>query len=308
MEAKTVDITVTMNQRETFLEKWKTEEEERSRSEHQVVLGWLEVKDWEQENELDHLHGLQHKDSCHWIFNNKKVRSWHQSNNKESTLWLTGKPGAGKTLLLSHDRLMILIKTGKSVLSAAIVHKLKQDQQTRVVYYFCRYGMNQSSANIHVLRSLAAQLLRGNHDCTTHIYYEFIRQDRPPSIPQLRNLFQFLFTVMPSVRIVIDGVDELVQSEQDLLLREILSLSDQRKTACTCKLLISSRDTTQIAIRMAKRPTLHLSQERPELKAAIKSFISDELRDLRPTLDDMIVDNNTIVELEKELIEKADGS
>jgi hypothetical protein len=59
---------------------------------------------------------------------------------------------------------------------------------------------------------------------------------------------------------------------------------------------------------MAKRPTLHLSQERPELKAAIKSFISDELRDLRPTLDDMIVDNNTIVELEKELIEKADGS
>ncbi|GIJ89554.1 DNA-directed RNA polymerase II subunit RPB1 [Aspergillus pseudoviridinutans] len=289
-EAKTTVILQATDRRRKMLEEWTKSEEDRSMSQLQAVYNWLQVKDWEQEDELDRLHSLQHKDSCDWIFQNHKTRSWIRTGSEESVVWLTGKPGAGK-----------------SVLSATIVYFLKLEDRSKVLYYFCGYQSFQNQTKAHPLRSLLAQFVRCNPECASYIYHEYLQKGHGPSIAQLRRLLQFTLTTISSVRIIIDGVDELPDREQEQILSNILPLATSRNPAAVCKILISSRDTVLIAARMSKRSTVNLSRERPAIDAAIESFISHELTFLRKSLEDMDIDDDTMKDIKNELIEKADA-
>jgi hypothetical protein len=99
-EAKTVNITEAADRRRKVLEEWEKNEEERSVSQFQTIISWLQVEDSEQEDELDRLYSLQHQSSCAWIFKNNKILSWIRLGREESVVWLKGNPGAGKQRLL----------------------------------------------------------------------------------------------------------------------------------------------------------------------------------------------------------------
>ena len=95
-EANAIDIAEAREQRKRAIEEAARQEEERSIIQFQAALAWLEVKDYQQDDELDHQSSLHHADSCNWILKNKRAASWMQLGNKEPVLWLKGKPGAGE--------------------------------------------------------------------------------------------------------------------------------------------------------------------------------------------------------------------
>ena len=81
------------------LEEISKQESTRRASQLQSVLNWLDIKDDEQENELEKLTRRCHPGSCNWIVKNAKLKSWMRFGLDQSILWLKGKPGSGMSFL-----------------------------------------------------------------------------------------------------------------------------------------------------------------------------------------------------------------
>lgn len=158
-----------------------------------------------------------------------------------------------------------------------------------------------------MLRSLVVQLLEGHPYCTAYIYDTYFREGLSPSITQLRSILRFLLDVIQSVIIVIDGVDKLPESDQDRFFSEFLSFPGYKSSNKNCRILISSRDTELISSRIGKWLKVHLSREHSALNASIQMFISDQLEVIRAPFWDLDIDNSTMIDLQRELLEKADG-
>ena len=198
--------------------------------------------------------------------------------------------------------------SGKSVLSSIIIRFLQHDKHSVVLYYFCNYYSSSFKKNSHVLRSLVAQLLRHNRDLSAYVYDEYICQGLTSSVPQLKKLIPTLLLSIPSVRIVIDGLDEFEQKDQSEILNDVIPFASASDTGAVCKVLIASRDISLISKRLSKRSIISLSgKERTDVDAAIQSFVQHSLIDIRRNLKDMNVDNSITTKVEHDLIEKADG-
>lgn len=98
LETNRTSFSDVISRRRKALGEFIENEEQRSIREFQAVLSWLRIEDDTQDNELDRLHSLKHRDSCVWMFKKRKVRSWFRVGHEEPIIWLTGKPGAGKYL------------------------------------------------------------------------------------------------------------------------------------------------------------------------------------------------------------------
>ncbi|KAL2802256.1 hypothetical protein BJX63DRAFT_438048 [Aspergillus granulosus] len=260
-----------MDRRERRFEEWKRAEQARTQSRLESVLAWLDVKDG-QEDELDRLHALQ----------------WREAGRESPVIWLTGKPGAGK-----------------SVLSASIIHTLKHEPGTEVPYYFCSYGAPGPTTYTSLLKALTAQLVRGNPSRAAYIHRECIQKGLLPSNRQMKQVLNVLFATAVGARIVIDGVDELESGQQEEVLNYLTALTSTHRAESDCKVLISSRDTGLIAERIGNSPTIHL-REASAVHGAIKGFVHHELSVLR-SIFGITNNDDTLEELETEIINKADG-
>ncbi|KAL3453194.1 hypothetical protein BJX65DRAFT_116927 [Aspergillus insuetus] len=256
----TTTIIEMMEQRERRLEEWRKADKSHTQSRLQSVLAWLDVKDG-QEDELDRLYGLQYEGSCSWVFANNKIRRWREAGRENPVVWLTGKPGAGK-----------------SVLSACVIQTLKQDPMTEVPYYFSSYGAHGPTTFNKFLKTLTAQLIRGNPSRTAYIYSECIQKGFSPSIHKLKQVLHVLLSTTAGARVVVDGVDELEPS----------------------------RDTGLIAERIGRCQTVHLKSETSAVQSAIQAFVRHELSVLRSIFGSLDTDD-ALEELERDLIDKADG-
>ncbi|KAJ5704064.1 DNA-directed RNA polymerase II subunit RPB1 [Penicillium malachiteum] len=275
--------------RRKVLHEFREDEQRRSTRELQAVLSWLRIKDDKQENELDHLHGLKHKGSCAWIFKKKKTRAWFRSGREHPVVWLTGKPGAGK-----------------SVLSATVVQVVKHNN-FQALYFFCGLHQSDKQAALSAFRSLVAQLSRANSDCASYVYLNHIQNGHQLSLPRMKEILQSALPSMGPVRIVLDGLDELLLEEQEKLLKSILPLLHSEDLERTCKLLLSSRDTANISVHMSRISKIDLNREQRSRDPAIESFIKEELATLRASFDDMNIDGELVEDIEKDMIDKADG-
>jgi hypothetical protein len=308
-EAKTADIVEAASFRVKMKEQMREQELERTITRLQTALAWLDAKDEDQENELDRLRSRIFQHSCDWIQRQNEAKSWMSIRGSHPVLWLISKPGAGQFPSGDCDNPLILIHAGKSTLSATIVQFLLQDRHSAVLYYLCNHQSSESTDSAHVLRTLISELLRLNNDLAEHIYDEHITKGNAPSVPRLKQLLQTLISVVPSTRIIIDGVDELESRCCSQVLNDVLALVTVPKSKVICKLLISSRNTFTISKVMSKYPTLNLDNERHLLDPSITSFVHHGLSDMRRRLGQtQQVDNHVYEEVAQTLIEKAEGN
>jgi hypothetical protein len=139
------------------------------------------------------------------------------------------------------------------------------------------------------------------------VYDEYICQGLASSAQQLKKLIRTLLLGIPSVRIVIDGLDEFEPKDQSQILNDILPLASTNDGGAVCKVLISSRDINPITKHLSRKSTISLSKERAVVNSAIQSFVQHCLLDIHRNLDDMNIDISILAEVEHDLIEKADG-
>ncbi|KAK2802065.1 hypothetical protein FQN51_004975 [Onygenales sp. PD_10] len=308
-EANSIDIARAQEWREKASEDMRKQEEARSHTQFNAVLAWLDVKDYEQEEELDWHSSLCHNGSCDWIQNHSTIKPWLCPGDQNLILWIKGKPGAGwfsVRLLTASTASDTECATGKSVLTSVMVRSLENDPVFTVLYYFCSYYSTQNNKSSHILRSLTAQILRRNVDLSSYVYDEYIKNGLSPSLRQLKRLLPVLLSAVNHVRLVIDGIDEFPEKDQKQIISDLIPLACVAATGAECKLLFSSRDIQPISRTLARQRTVSLSDERKAIDGAIKSFIRDNLTDATPHFRGKGLES-IIDTVEEELIQKANG-
>ncbi|CAH0046236.1 unnamed protein product [Clonostachys solani] len=138
--------------------------------------------------------------SGRWLFGNPCFQRWLDLNYCDTPLiWLTGIPGAGKTILAS-------------VVIDELISKAK-NKDIAIAYFFCKYGDKSRNSFLAILRSLLIQLLPKTPDLLSYIYEKAaMSSDSVLSSPELaKDLLEILINNCAKNRtifLVLDGIDE----------------------------------------------------------------------------------------------------
>jgi hypothetical protein len=276
-------------------------ESERRDRQLQDCISWLAIDDRSQEDALDKLSQRRQAGTCEWVLKSSKLRTWIENQNEEPVLWLKGIPGAREFALLFAFHQFITISRQER-LTCRIIQDLRENPDLSTIFYFCNSHRGEGDLCSQVLRTLILELLRSQPHLTTHIYENYTRQLRTPSLGQIKKLLPDLLSAVSSTRIVFDGLDECQEKDQKAILTELLSAV--KSSTAPSKLFISSRAETFISKALRKRPTISLTEkiERKKLDEDIQEYVKYSLKGLRDSFPGTLVDD-----VEKIVVKKAHG-
>ncbi|RDW87034.1 uncharacterized protein DSM5745_03676 [Aspergillus mulundensis] len=141
---------------------------------------------------------LRHPLTGLWLTDGNEFQTWLHSQNGK--LWLSGIPGAGKTVLAG------------SMIEECLKKALHGCRAC--CFFFCDYQEPQTQDPINILSSLASQLARQNDEAFEILaaYYASLHPQKGlPSTPDLASLIDTLSemsAVFDQVLMVVDGLDE----------------------------------------------------------------------------------------------------
>ena len=195
----------------------------------------------------------------------------------------------------------LLIKNlGKSVICSKLIEHIQGKSKMVVIFYFFSRHQNLQKHATEVLRSFASQLLAANTDLAPYILENFANNGQRPTKKNLGVILEKMIASLPTIRIVIDGLDECPQSEQEEIIEDLLRI--RGRVSGACKVLFSSRKHRTISKYLQSKPTLRLDDNAENVNATIASFVQPRLQYLRTGFDPIIVD-----ELGSQLLSKANG-
>ena len=260
--------------------------ERRRRSKHvHAVVSWLSSAEADQEDFLHNMANKRQADVCDWILSDDNISSWIGEGPERETVWLTGKPGAGKSFLCS-----------------MIVDHLTAHDEYTTLYYFCgrlpTNGRGGADCAI-VMRTLAVQLVRQNLDIASLIHEAHLEKASSRSSSAIKQLLVDVQANVKPIRVVLDGIDECEPHVQKDIIRNLLDI--QRVGSKCLKVLISSREEPTVRTSMKKTFTLALNDKTTD---ALKRYIQSKVTELQNTNP---LSNHDLRQAEKFLQAKADG-
>ena len=211
------------------------------------VFSWLSAAEKSQEDYLHVLAERRHPDTCSWLIDDEQIYPWIGDAQSNPVIWLTGKPGAGK-----------------SICASFLVQHLQTFEDKTCLYYFCSHGssendLSESESCELILRTFAAQLLLHKHNQEliplVHQAYiatldsTYVATSSKPSAKITKRLLKDVLETVGSTRIVLDGIDECPKAVQREVLCTIRAL--QKQAGDDCKLIVSSRHEPQIDKEMS---------------------------------------------------------
>ena len=101
---------------------------------------------------------LHHPGTCLWFIDGSAFRDW--CTVSRSKLWISGIPGAGKTVLSA------------LAIDAALVNSSKSKV---VIFYYCSHQNDRSRLLTGILSCLVGQLARHNEECLAMVLAKFER-------------------------------------------------------------------------------------------------------------------------------------
>lgn len=157
-----------------------------------------------------------------------------------------------------------------------------------VIYYFCPHHQASQTSASEVLRSFATQLLTGNASLAPYILETFANNGQKPTKKNLGMILEKMITSVSSLRIIVDGLDECLQEDQDEIIQDLLRIKGPVSGAC--KILLSSRKHRSISRWLHSKPTIRLDDNTDNVNSTISSFIYPRLQSLRDHFSPAIVD------------------
>lgn len=191
-------------------------------------------------------------------------------------------------------------QVGKSVICSKIIDHLQSSDSTKIIYYFCRHDQATEVEATDILKEFATQLLAANPELAPYILDTFANKGLKPTKKQLTIIVERLIAVLPSVRIIVDGLDEYPKNAQEEVMKSLLA--SKGSSAGACKLLLSSQCIPTIAKTLGNKPQLRLEDCSENVDATIATFVKPRMDELRQRFDPSTVDG-----LESKILEKAQG-
>jgi hypothetical protein len=148
---------------------------------------------------------LRHPLTGLWLLDGGPFIRWMETRN--SKLWLSGIPGAGKTVLAG------------AMIDAAIQ---RDSESTAVAFFFCDYSEPKSHDPVNILCTIASQIARQDKNAFEKLnnYYKELNRDdtlaATPTVSRLTNLLLDMFDDFEHVLVVIDGLDECGEGMVDV--------------------------------------------------------------------------------------------
>jgi hypothetical protein len=196
-----------------------------------------------------------------------------------------------------------LTLAGKSMICSQVISFLKADPSRNVLFFFCDFYTPDYSVTAEVLRTLCAQMLRINEEFVSFIYDEHILKGNTPSVDVLKGIAVKLLATFDDMRIVIDGVDELGESDHRRFLNDIIFVSTANPA---CKLLVSSQELSSISTVMAKKSTMFIGEEDVNIQKDISAIAESALRDINAR-NHNFMDDATLRSSCDKILSKAEG-
>ncbi|KAH0541262.1 hypothetical protein FGG08_004267 [Glutinoglossum americanum] len=207
--------------------------------------------------------------TCEWLLEAKEFKSWLTDDSP--ILWITGKPGAGKSFLLSF-----------------LVEHLRKPQHHRTATAFYFYdGRNESKSSAsQVLWALACNIMvqRSQQYSNSRFFRRVASMDASMvTFPKAQYIFGVILDSFGNderLFLIIDGLDECGPSQSLLLAETIKSACGQRPSQ-RIKCLISSRRSRSIGLCLDGGHKLDLSKEirvRGDIAVFIRSKVSELLQ------------------------------
>lgn len=172
--------------------------EEESKAQGDLVR-WLDASFWETEAQYSSHKERQEERTLLWLLDLDSFKRWQA--DEAPLLWLTGPPGAGK-----------------SILAAYLVQLLASEEpQAAVLYFFCRAGNTRLNTRVRLIRTLAAQIIMSIPKSVTH--FRQLRDEGFGSEDEsllLKKLVEEPLSHCHETKyIIIDGLDESLTTQDD---------------------------------------------------------------------------------------------
>jgi NTP pyrophosphatase (non-canonical NTP hydrolase) len=223
---------------------------------------------------------LRHPLTGLWLTDGPTFTHWLEVPN--SKLWLSGIPGAGKT-----------------VLAGAMIEETLRlaDESIAVAFFFCDYKNKQTHSAVNILGSLASQIARQKekaYDSLANYYNELHPEKhlaKSLGIIGLQDALQGMMEELDKVFIIIDGLDECADNTDDVLEILMSLVNSQEKVS----LALLSRDEQNIREKLEDEFThvpiaAHTEDLQLFVAAEIENRIkSNKLRIRNPNLKDEII-------------------
>ncbi|KAI9691529.1 MAG: hypothetical protein M1822_007600 [Bathelium mastoideum] len=140
------------------------------------------------------------------------------------------------------------------------------------------------------------------------MYDSFISQNQTPSLKQLHKVLPTLLSIIPSTRIIVDGLDECDASQYKRIVSELTAcLAKREPGAGSCKILITSQDVPQISRLLGRRSQISLYDEHQAINSAIQKFVESKVHDLEQNLGDFSHGGDAMAAISQALVDKAEG-
>ncbi|KAI9683533.1 MAG: hypothetical protein M1822_006073 [Bathelium mastoideum] len=216
----------------------------------------------------------------------------HWKDQAEScTLVLTGKLGAGKSVLLANivDDLHISI----------------QERTIPIAYFFCRHDINESLKARAIFGSLVRQVLGSISDLT--VAADFL--DEHMFDPDLESLSSLLLRTLPpnhEIYFVLDGLDECSSDERDLLIKRLCKLQEFFVLHLCISLRLEPSNVGTLTTHLQhflSRTEISLPVDNPE----IESFIQCELESRIQSGNLNLGDPALVIEIYDALVKGSQG-
>ncbi|EXJ84579.1 hypothetical protein A1O3_05249 [Capronia epimyces CBS 606.96] len=281
--------------RQLTVQAFQEQQDEARQRRRQYVTTWLNA--FPHKNQQADLRALrkEYPGTATWILREPAWEGWSTNSARdERVFWVSGIPGAGKTVLFS-------------VMVDDLETKADRLREKVVVYLYCKYKDSSRDNFLALLRSLINGLLAGNEFCLDYLYDVAVQSGEPQAttIQPLKQAVHDLLRCHEQAFIGIDGLDECEPSERALLISFIRDLRSSTQDELPVHLFVASRAEHDLEKAFGSACRLNLTQE--NVSADIQSYTMARARALSRSRSRFLMGEGEERELASDVAKRADG-
>jgi hypothetical protein len=225
--------------------------------EHQAILDWLTPIDYAAQQQ-DFISRRQ-VGTGQWLLDSKECQSW--LNTDKQTLFCSGIPGAGKTILTS-------------IVVDELTTQFSNDPTIGIAYIYCNFRRQEEQKIDDLLVSLLKQLAESQPSllsCVKTLYDRHKDKRTRPSLDEIFTVLQTVAAAYSRVFIIIDALDEC-QISSGCRQRFLSSLFNLQAT-CGVNLFATSRPISSIEKEFEGNSKLEIRASKEDVRSYLEGHM-----------------------------------